>query len=182
MTENETQGITRRDLLKRGAVLGGAVVWATPVVQTLGMGRAYANTASPVGKDISYIGINVTDCAVGDAGDFFAKWEDGDWEDKPGAAPECADKEDLAPGVESGGKGFRCLLVRWGSVPISSYLLEYQELHRGSVGQRRIEPVDGRAMQDLHQRRPCSVHGTRCAPPHHRLDRGFSAAAIVPPV
>jgi hypothetical protein len=105
MTENETQGITRRDLLKRGAVLGGAVVWATPVVQTLGMGRAYANTASPVGKDISYIGINVTDCTVNDA-PFFAKWEDGDWEDKPGAAPECADKEDLAPGVESGGKDF----------------------------------------------------------------------------
>ncbi len=37
-----SQGITRRDLLKRGAVVGGTVLWATPVVQTVGMARAYA--------------------------------------------------------------------------------------------------------------------------------------------
>ncbi|HJQ91899.1 MAG TPA: hypothetical protein VJ950_09340 [Acidimicrobiia bacterium] len=54
------QGITRRDLLRRGAVLGGAVIWATPVVQTLGMGRAFAQTASPTGKDISYMVISWT--------------------------------------------------------------------------------------------------------------------------
>jgi len=108
MSENELHGITRRDLLRRGAALGGAVVWATPIVQTLGMGRAFASTASPVGKDISYIGINVTNC--NGVSDFFVKWEDGDWEDHPGAAPECADKEDLAPGVDSGGEGFE---VSW---------------------------------------------------------------------
>jgi hypothetical protein len=28
-------GITRRGLMKRGALLGGAVVWATPVIQSL---------------------------------------------------------------------------------------------------------------------------------------------------
>lgn len=104
MGEEQSQGITRRDLLRRGAVLGGAVVWTTPVVQTLGMGRAFAQTASPTGgKDISYIGINV-DCGGGDA--FFAKWEDGQWEDMPGAAPSCADKEDLPQGVDGSGKGF----------------------------------------------------------------------------
>jgi len=104
--EEVNQGITRRDLLRRGAVLGGAVVWTTPVVQTLGMGRAFAQTASPTGgRDISYIGINVEGCDVNGA-PFFAKWEDGAWEDSPGAAPECADKEDLPPGVDGAGKGF----------------------------------------------------------------------------
>ena len=109
MPENKGEGISRRDLLRKGAVLGGAVVWATPVVQTLSMGRAYAQIASPTGdKDISYIGINVTNCADGTA-DFFVKWEeDGvpDWEEYPGAAPSCANKEDLADGVPSGGNGF----------------------------------------------------------------------------
>ncbi len=38
--------ISRREILKRGALVGGAVVWATPVVQTLGMGRAFAQTPS----------------------------------------------------------------------------------------------------------------------------------------
>ena len=100
---HEEQGITRRDLLRRGAVLGGAVMWTTPVVQTLGMGRAFAQTASPTGgKDISYIGINVN--CNGES--YFLKWEDGGWEDSPGAAPECADKDDLPPGANGGDKGF----------------------------------------------------------------------------
>ena len=53
------QGISRRDLLTRGAALGGvaalggAVVWVTPLVQMVGMGRAFAQTVSPgiVGDD-----------------------------------------------------------------------------------------------------------------------------------
>ncbi len=105
MPDEQGQGISRRDLLKKGAALGGAVVWATPVVQTLGMGRAYASTASPPpdgGKDISYIGINV-DC---DGNAFFVKWEDGGWENEPGAAPECADREDLPSGMDGGSLGF----------------------------------------------------------------------------
>ena len=40
--------LTRREALKRGAVIGGTVLWVTPVVQTLGMGRAYAQTPSDV--------------------------------------------------------------------------------------------------------------------------------------
>jgi hypothetical protein len=84
MAENESQGITRRDLLKRGAALGGAVVWATPVVQTLGMGRAFAQVPSPTGKDISYLVVN-WDCPEGNVG--YAKWENG-W--KPGSTPNCS--------------------------------------------------------------------------------------------
>jgi hypothetical protein len=106
MPENQGEGISRRDLLRKGAVLGGAVVWVTPVVQTLGMGRAFAQTASPVGQDISYIGINVEGCDVNGA-PFFVKWEDGGgWEDSPGAAPQCAEKSSLPAGVQGAGKGF----------------------------------------------------------------------------
>jgi hypothetical protein len=32
-------GISRRDLLRRGAVVGGTLLWATPVIQSIG-GRA----------------------------------------------------------------------------------------------------------------------------------------------
>lgn len=88
MTDNESQGISRRDLLKKGAVLGGAVVWTTPVVQTMGMGRAFASTTSPVGPAISYIALIVT-CADGDR--HFLKWEvdGGQWEPDPGKDPGC---------------------------------------------------------------------------------------------
>lgn len=89
MGEEASQGITRRDLLRRGAVLGGAVVWTTPMVQTLGMGRAFAQTASPIeGPAISYIAL-VIDC--GDQHTHFIKWEvdENKWEHNPGRAPGC---------------------------------------------------------------------------------------------
>ena len=48
MTEEvETTGLDRRQLLRRGAMVGGALVWATPVVQSL-TPAAYAN-GSPRG-------------------------------------------------------------------------------------------------------------------------------------
>lgn len=40
-------GITRRQALKRGAILGGGLVWAAPVVQVVGMRPALAGTVSP---------------------------------------------------------------------------------------------------------------------------------------
>ncbi len=47
--KKERTGITRRDALKRGAVVGGAVIWASPVVQTIGMRDAWAqSTPSPL--------------------------------------------------------------------------------------------------------------------------------------
>jgi hypothetical protein len=39
--------VSRRDFLKRGAALGGAVMWVTPVVQIVGMRPAFAQVASP---------------------------------------------------------------------------------------------------------------------------------------
>lgn len=40
-------GLTRRDLLKKGAVLGGALAWGAPVVQVIGMRPALAQSTSP---------------------------------------------------------------------------------------------------------------------------------------
>ena len=48
MAEYETpQGLTRREMIKRGALLGGTVMWVTPVVQAVGMSRALAAAPSP---------------------------------------------------------------------------------------------------------------------------------------
>jgi hypothetical protein len=43
----EQTGLTRREILKRGAAFGGALVWATPVVQVMGMSSAHARPVSP---------------------------------------------------------------------------------------------------------------------------------------
>jgi hypothetical protein len=43
----ERLAVSRRDLLKRGAVLGGAVLWATPMMQLVGMREALAQQTSP---------------------------------------------------------------------------------------------------------------------------------------
>jgi len=43
------EGLGRRDLLKRGAMVGGALVWTVPAVQTLA-GPAFANGSPATGK------------------------------------------------------------------------------------------------------------------------------------
>jgi len=45
MTEQPSQ-IDRRTMLKRGAIIGGAVAWAVPVIQVVSMTPAHAATAS----------------------------------------------------------------------------------------------------------------------------------------
>lgn len=44
--------VSRRELLGRGVKLGGAVLWMTPVVQTFGIGRAFAS--EPSGNCVVY--------------------------------------------------------------------------------------------------------------------------------
>ena len=41
------EGLDRRTMLKRSAIVGGALVWTTPVVQSLA-GPAFAQEVSPV--------------------------------------------------------------------------------------------------------------------------------------
>lgn len=48
------EGISRREALKRGVKLTGAVLWATPVVQAIGMTPALAQTTSPVACENSF--------------------------------------------------------------------------------------------------------------------------------
>lgn len=40
-------GMTRRDLLRRSAIVGGALLWAAPTIQTVGMKAAAAYGPSP---------------------------------------------------------------------------------------------------------------------------------------
>lgn len=47
MSNHEPEGLTRREALKRGAKLTGAVLWVTPVVQAVGMRPALAQAVSP---------------------------------------------------------------------------------------------------------------------------------------
>jgi hypothetical protein len=44
---DESEGLTRRETLKRGLKLTGAVLWVTPVVQVVGMRPAFAQVPSP---------------------------------------------------------------------------------------------------------------------------------------
>jgi hypothetical protein len=110
MTEMNREGLSRREALKRVAVVGGTLVWATPVVQTISAGPAFAQYPVPDGPNLSFIALNVT-CG-GTA--FFIKYETDEckdsggvdcFEDEPKAVPSCellftptgtkADGEDL---------------------------------------------------------------------------------------
>ena len=53
MTDGNDSRLARRDLLKRGALVGGAVLWTTPVVQSIG-GTALATGGSAGGQAPSY--------------------------------------------------------------------------------------------------------------------------------
>ena len=65
---DEARGISRRDLLRRGAALGGAVLWATPTVQTLGMRPAFAAATSHATSYVAFV------LRCGDD-TFLVKWE-----------------------------------------------------------------------------------------------------------
>jgi hypothetical protein len=86
----DSAGISRRDMLKRGAALGGAVVWATPVVQVIGMSPALATTASPV------------PCTTFVSYRAKAEWNGSEyvWESNPGVGRNDCDDCGGAEGVD----------------------------------------------------------------------------------
>jgi hypothetical protein len=45
----DARGLSRREALRRGAIVGGAAVWAVPVVQSVGLTSALAQGTSPTG-------------------------------------------------------------------------------------------------------------------------------------
>ena len=69
-TQPGSDGLTRRELLRKGAILGGALAWSIPTIQTIGMSPALA---APTSFAISYVAF-VLQC-----GDeyFRAKYEVG---------------------------------------------------------------------------------------------------------
>ena len=44
--ESPPQGLSRRDLLRRGAVVGGTLVWAVPAMEVLSLTSAHASSPS----------------------------------------------------------------------------------------------------------------------------------------
>ncbi len=85
--DSQQEGLTRREALKRGAAVGGAMLWASPVVQTIGMSRAAAAATSPVETNLSFIAL----LAVCDGVTHFIKYEidEAAWESSPGNTPGC---------------------------------------------------------------------------------------------
>jgi hypothetical protein len=43
---SDESGMTRRDLMRRGAVVGGTLLWVAPAIQSIGS-KAYAQVGSP---------------------------------------------------------------------------------------------------------------------------------------
>jgi hypothetical protein len=93
-------GLSRRDLMKRGAVVGGTVVWATPVLQTLAT-PAFAGTPGeegcPEGKVLHKFKFDVdqitgqTSCSAGGTtspggGCSFPGWADAEAGDCSGSS------------------------------------------------------------------------------------------------
>ncbi len=67
-TNNTEMDLTRRELLKKGAVLGGALVWAAPVVQVIGMRPAMAASTSPDCPNLYCLKAEVSGGSLGDFG------------------------------------------------------------------------------------------------------------------
>ena len=59
---DELVGITRRQALRKGAILGGALAWATPIVQVIGMKPAFAQVVSPFTELVAVRTGTVTRC------------------------------------------------------------------------------------------------------------------------
>lgn len=99
-----SDALTRRDLLRRGAVVGGAV-WVAPALETFSR-PAFAAVGSPVGKGLSYVvvcwtcDLGLSHCAAKLELDAFlandpAAWETGSFE-TPGCEGlvDCAETAD----------------------------------------------------------------------------------------
>jgi hypothetical protein len=63
--EEPSRGITRREALRRGALLGGALVWTTPIVQAIGIRPAFAQVPSGFCRiELTVFGVGTSVCAI----------------------------------------------------------------------------------------------------------------------
>lgn len=67
---DQHRGLSRREVMRRGVVIGGAAAWAAPTVQTIGMRTAFAATGTPRGcTGFAYdLSIVASGLVSGDAG------------------------------------------------------------------------------------------------------------------
>jgi len=77
--------MNRREALKKGALVGGAVLWITPVVQMVQMGPAYASDVSPGGttSTTASTGTGSTSSSSGSGGcEVYCIWWAPTWHKK----------------------------------------------------------------------------------------------------
>lgn len=111
-------GISRRTLLRRGAVVGGALLWTTPIVQSIPHPAFAAGSPPPDGKAISYVAVVIT-CADGRTLRAKVNTEEGaTWESAPGPPRDKASASCYPPGyfdaatesVNGGGLGLMLII------------------------------------------------------------------------
>jgi len=114
MTEPEDRGLTRREMLRKGVITGGAALaWATPVVTTIGINSAMASTTSPVTTTstttttvvggLSYIAINFT---CGTSTVYYSKFDEEGWSGGAGQVESQCPGITTDNGVDAGALGF----------------------------------------------------------------------------
>ena len=125
--EINEEGLTRREALKRGAILGGvALAWTTPAVQIVGMSPAFATTTSP----------GLAGCTPGFWKNSHGSWPTEDLTQTVGTLftlPSCASSfgpDLLVDAVEyKGNAGMTAILLR---AAVAAYLNE--KVFGGSYG------------------------------------------------
>lgn len=153
MSEIITKDVSRREALKKAAAAGGTLLWAAPVVQTIGMSKAFAANPSQPGdgeNGPSYIAMNIT-CGSGTNSTAYAiKYEgctepDDCFEPDPGNTPGCSgfrfagtktDGDDLGFLVAGPHPTTGCVTVRVpaGCTVLSSVIKKGQECWPGPSG------------------------------------------------
>lgn len=138
--QEQRKDLSRREVVKRGAVVAGTLVWATPVVQTVAMSSARANGSPPPAFDgPSYVAMNVQ--CNGQV--YFVKFEGDDnaFEDEPGSVPDCGGftpASTKADGTElgmSGTAGGNCITINTGGCSvIASAVKKGQGCTAGAIG------------------------------------------------
>lgn len=69
MSEEMKQGMTRREVLKKGALFGGTLMWVAPVVQAVGMSPAMAQVVSEGNPCCLSVAITAVTLVTGDGDD-----------------------------------------------------------------------------------------------------------------
>lgn len=102
--EPDRRGLSRRQTLKRGAAMGGALLWATPAVQSLTMKPAYAQVTPRV-EGPSFIAMNVN---CGGTLSVIKLECNGtcEFEEDPGKFPDCGDFSPVGDKADGDALGF----------------------------------------------------------------------------